>query len=302
MNGLDLEELISSVNWHTEEFTSQLTNTTQEWPPTLSSPYPTQTSPKPLMSWSTCLESQPKSVTPQPSTPLPYKAQRAVRKTSGLFDTGSTGVAGKSTTSVDTVAADNYDWISALESEDDVFADSTNTLLPSLEESLNVGMAESEFLEGFMDLSRFLGLEGDDEVGETPMEVSVESLTQAVKRTASDAFGSTEQVPANSDHDCYVSKKSRIASCSDSTCTDAESDAIPSSSGTPKVDKYRNRRIKNNIASKRSRETRKQKFQDMEKKAVELEKANAELKQKVELLEQLTKQMKETLVKKLAGK
>ena len=40
----------------------------------------------------------------------------------------------------------------------------------------------------------------------------------------------------------------------------------------------------------------------MEKKAVELEKANAELKQKVELLEQLTKQMKETLVKKLAGK
>merc|ERR1711976_83920 len=152
-----------------------------------------------------------------------------------------------------------------------------------------------------MDLSRFLGLEGE-EGGEEPMEVSVASPPKAVKRSASDAFDLTEQMPANSDHDCYVSKKSRLASCSDSACTDNESDAVPSSSGTVPVDRYRNRRIKNNIASKRSRETRKQKFQDMEKKAGELEKANAELKQKVELLEQLTKQMKETLVKKLAGK
>jgi len=247
------------------------------------------------------LESQPKSATPEQSTPLPYKAQRAVRKTSGLFDTGSTGVALK-TTSVDSVAADNFDWISAIEAEDDVFTDNAGKLLPSLEESLSFGMAESEFLEGFMDLSRFLGLEGE-EVNESPMEVSVVSpAPQAVKRTASEAFGSAEQTPANSDHDCYVSKKSRIVSVADSTCTDTESEAaIPSSSGTT-VDKHRNRRIKNNIASKRSRETRKQKFADMEKTASELEKANAELRQKVDLLEQLTKQMKETLVKKLAGK
>jgi len=210
-------------------------------------------------------------------------------------------VAGKSTASVDSCAADNYDWISALEADDDVFGGAADKIIPSLEDSLNIGMAESEFLEGFMDLSRFLGLEGDDEVSETPMEVSVVSPPKAAKRTASDAFGLTEQTPANSDHDCYVSKKSRlVSSCSDSAYTDAENDAIPSSSGT--VDRYRNRRIKNNIASKRSRETRKQKFGNMEKKAVELEKANAELKQKVELLEQLTKQMKETLVKKLAGK
>ena len=69
-------------------------------------------------------------------------------------------MARKTTTSVDSVASDNYDWFAALETEDDVFGDSASKLLPSLEESLNLGMSEeTDFLEGFMDLSEYLGLE-----------------------------------------------------------------------------------------------------------------------------------------------
>ena len=135
------------------------------------------------------------------------------------------------------------------------------------------------------------------------MEVSVESPTNALKRCASEAFDLTEQISSNHDHDCYVSKKSRLASTSDmEPDTNTDLDIPSTSTGKLPQEKYRNRRIKNNIASRRSRETRKQKFTDMERKAIDLEKANVELRQKVELLEQLTKQMKETLVKKLAGK
>ncbi len=61
------------------------------------------------------------------------------------------------------------------------------------------------------------------------------------------------------------------------------------------------RRRKNNIASRRSRETRKQKFVGMEKQAEELEAKNAALRVKVAELERLTKIMKDALVQQLAG-
>lgn len=64
--------------------------------------------------------------------------------------------------------------------------------------------------------------------------------------------------------------------------------------------KYLERRRKNNIASKRSREIRKNKFLSMDEEAAELEKANAELREKIEQLESLTKRMKEALVAKLS--
>ena len=64
--------------------------------------------------------------------------------------------------------------------------------------------------------------------------------------------------------------------------------------------KYIERRRKNNIASKRSRETRKQKHVSLQDKAEELERQNAALKLKVEQLEKLAKEMKDTLVQKLA--
>lgn len=68
-----------------------------------------------------------------------------------------------------------------------------------------------------------------------------------------------------------------------------------------KSTKYLERRRKNNIASKRSREMRKNKFLTMDEQAAELEKANDELRQKIEQLESLTKKMKEALVAKLSS-
>jgi len=65
--------------------------------------------------------------------------------------------------------------------------------------------------------------------------------------------------------------------------------------------KYLERRKKNNIASKRSREIRKNKFQEMDGETAQLEEANEELKKRIELLESLTKRMKDALVAKLSA-
>lgn len=72
-------------------------------------------------------------------------------------------------------------------------------------------------------------------------------------------------------------------------------------SGDVKLTKYLERRRKNNIASKRSRETRKSKFLTMDDQAKELEKSNQDLRQRIEQLESLTKRMKEALVAKLSA-
>jgi hypothetical protein len=65
--------------------------------------------------------------------------------------------------------------------------------------------------------------------------------------------------------------------------------------------KYLERRRKNNIASRRSREIRKNKFEEMDREAEILEMANEALRQKIELLESLTIRMKDALISKLSG-
>lgn len=67
-----------------------------------------------------------------------------------------------------------------------------------------------------------------------------------------------------------------------------------------KNSKYFERRKKNNVASKRSRETRKHHFIEMEAQADHLEEENERLRKRIEKLEQLTKQMKDVLVKRLS--
>ena len=63
--------------------------------------------------------------------------------------------------------------------------------------------------------------------------------------------------------------------------------------------KYLERRRKNNIASRRSREIRKIKYSEMEQKAMHLESENKRLKEKIAKMEILTAQMKETLIARL---
>lgn len=66
-------------------------------------------------------------------------------------------------------------------------------------------------------------------------------------------------------------------------------------------DKTTVRRIKNNIASKRSREQKKNLLSGMDEEAEQLIVANAQLKIKIVELEQMAKEMKEKLVAKMAG-
>lgn len=98
-------------------------------------------------------------------------------------------------------------------------------------------------------------------------------------------------IPTNTDHDDYILKDKRARLPSDSA-------VVPNS--PTKIEKYVQRRQKNNVASKRSRETRKQKFTDMEDRANELEAHNQELSLKAEQLEKLAKKMKDILVQRLA--
>lgn len=128
--------------------------------------------------------------------------------------------------------------------------------------------------------------------------------------------------PSNPDHLDYTCKRPRAATASTSEgpaeITSSASELptsvdlliappeSPTTEGGPvpggSRSKYIERRMKNNIASRRSRQTRKQKFIDMEVQADELELANEKLKKQVAELEKLTKVMKDMLVTKLAGR
>lgn len=67
------------------------------------------------------------------------------------------------------------------------------------------------------------------------------------------------------------------------------------------LDKQTARRLKNNIASKHARAARRQKEQDLFQQEEDLEKSNAELREQVQELEQLTTMLRKTLVEKLSG-
>ncbi|XP_076456150.1 uncharacterized protein LOC143290521 isoform X2 [Babylonia areolata] len=115
------------------------------------------------------------------------------------------------------------------------------------------------------------------------------------------------------DHD-YSTKRARLSptptpspatvcvESADEHCLVPEVSSIspgPSTSGTSECDKRKQRREKNNIASKRSREIRKKKFQNMEGEEKRLCEENARLERLVEQMEQMAQKMKETLVTKL---
>ena len=167
-----------------------------------------------------------------------------------------------------------------------------------------------------------------------PMDISSSQETSGVshvgsvrpiKRSASQAFESEEVPVFHPDHNDYTkrvenNKRPRLSTAT-SEVSDTESllsststltsvatattsgavTAATTSAAASRDQKYYQRRHKNNIASKRSRETRKQKFASMEKQAEDLAMKNEALKVKVAELEELTKLMKESLIQKLAG-
>ena len=142
-------------------------------------------------------------------------------------------------------------------------------------------------------------------LAETSLSSSVPSSIWSVleggaaqKRTAQVAFGSAEHTPSNPDHNDYILKRKKFKESAPSAAVATTVDST--SKPITKAEKYMERRRKNNVASKRSRETRKQKFTDMELQAAQLEKDNEVLRAKVEMLEKMAKEMKESLVQKLA--
>ena len=127
------------------------------------------------------------------------------------------------------------------------------------------------------------------------MSEPTEGVT-SVKRAAPAAVPATEKLPLNHDHDAYIAKRPRL-----STTSTIESDA-EGSTALNKDEKYFERRKKNNVASKRSREARKKKYTVMEQKACDLEESNEILRKRCEELEKLTKKMKDALVQTIAAR
>lgn len=112
-----------------------------------------------------------------------------------------------------------------------------------------------------------------------------------------------------SDHD-YVTKKPKLATekCRTSAAVDVISTqtvgraaAKSTAVGEPET-KYRERRDKNNEASRRSRQIRKQKYIEMDKEADDLEIRNDTLRKKIVELEALAKTMKAMLIQKMTAK
>lgn len=120
-----------------------------------------------------------------------------------------------------------------------------------------------------------------------------------------DATAITDEVDISDlkDHD-YSAKKPRL-SPEPVVAVETKPSKLTSTSKSTKLSpdqKYRERRNKNNVASRRSREIRKMKFVEMEEEANRLIVVNAELKEKIAEMEKVAKDMKALLVQKLAAK
>ncbi|ESO90172.1 hypothetical protein LOTGIDRAFT_233964 [Lottia gigantea] len=164
-------------------------------------------------------------------------------------------------------------------------------------------------LDSFVDLSEYLMEKSTPTVDLTPLDVTEvtpdtdilksvdEGSSVTNKRTWEEIVDFVEEKPnpTSPDHD-YSTKRPRLTSS-----LETESPNNQPSTST-RVDKYKVRREKNNIASKRSREIRKNKFSEMEEKAQKFEVENEAMRDRIIVLEALAKEMKATLVARLAGK
>ena len=149
----------------------------------------------------------------------------------------------------------------------------------------------------------------DQELKPALLPISDVARSSGVKRTAAAAFTPALvavlplQVSPNNnpDHNYHVLVDQRQRLNSEALTDDQSTDDIGTMPGDTKRQKYLERRKKNNLASKRSRETRKNMFADMETQAEQLEKSNDDLRRRIVELERLTQQMKAVLVERLSA-
>jgi len=147
-----------------------------------------------------------------------------------------------------------------------------------------------------------------DELGDTTTDLG---------RLAANVGLKPEPATSSLDHD-YSVKRPRLADVKmepvETTPTSTTTNVFFAPSPAPSTastsydeplsvgDKYKTRRDKTNVASKRSREIRKKKYKDMDQEADFLVVENARLEKRIVDLERLAKQMKEVLVAKMSGK
>ncbi|XP_078574411.1 uncharacterized protein LOC144860844 [Branchiostoma floridae x Branchiostoma japonicum] len=148
-------------------------------------------------------------------------------------------------------------------------------------------MLDMENFLDFTDLSQFMGMVG---AGDSTEGEEVTDVTAPMLFPLADNPPTTAAIPQASTSDEPPVKVARLSASESSP-----SSPIPSPAEPP-ID----RRRKNNIAAQVSRRKRKEREAGMEQKAVELEAANAKLREKVAQLEQATKEMKQRLIQSLA--
>ncbi|KAL8618442.1 hypothetical protein ACOMHN_049859 [Nucella lapillus] len=278
----------------------------------------------------------------QKSLPAPSVSSlslRSLRMTSGLFNTGLAGgskefpscpptVYPSTSTATKFVAHDDF-LASTLDQEDDdldmdVFGDLGNGLDPLGDESLDSFTDLTALLSehnAFFDqlkveaVESFSGIGTDADAAATTQPSLKRSFDEMEAESADlDLLTARVGMPTapNLDHD-YSSKRPRMSAATEepasaqeiSLPSTAAPSPTPSTSFTfaePAENKSRNRREKNNIASKRSREIRKKKVAGMESEADQLIGDNARMEKRIAELEKLAKKMKEILVAKMAGK
>lgn len=173
-------------------------------------------------------------------------------------------------------------------------------------------MADIDFCEVFTDIQNFLTMDGgrliqpaassdkstiDDSAVALAGDDAMALIEDSAPGLISPASPSVQMIQAP-DHSYSTIVKPLVKRKQSETTSyeDNEGDETV----VVKRSKYLERRKKNNIASKRSRETRKNKFVEMDEQSLQLERANEELKEKIKALESLTKRMKEALVAKLS--
>lgn len=244
---------------------------------------------------------------------------RLIQKQGGQFDTDMDAM------TMEYGHEKNFNYMDkeSISFEDMDLPDMLNLPMPA-----DAAMSEDDFLNSFMDLSEFLlPVHPAEETEEVPNVISLEedlnNLPSWIEPVPQEAVVCEEVAPQevfvkrenddidsdwslNNDHD-YVTKKPRLSPTpcvADTTkkSKSTQSASKPAVQKTTPDQKYRERRIKNNIASRRSREIRKMKFSEMDEEANRLEVVNAELRVRIEEMEKVAKEMKALLVQKLAAK
>ncbi|XP_077996564.1 uncharacterized protein LOC144449893 [Glandiceps talaboti] len=218
---------------------------------------------------------------------------RWIIRPSGLFDTGNTDLS-----TLDVVT--ESDILKAAVDQSDLFPMLNDVVTEEgdLVPSPGFDVMGDTFFDAFTDLTAFL--EGE-ESSQTSKEVTVfdaiacDAVTSNASTHEEDAVVRSEKTPRKR-------KREKDYDEGDDDEERKKSKVIEVTSSRTKPAKYRERRDKNNIASKRSRETRKMKDSEMEQKAVELEESNNKLKETIEELTAHTEFLRKKLIETLSSR